>query len=254
MQGFNINNNLYSDIKMQYQNRYHYIINQPNNIDKLNKDFNNYSRISIPNIFVKEFAEILYNSVKKVPNRNWFQMCGIRNTVYKKRLLLKNNKRNKDNIKEANKTFLKNEFAFNFHRTFENRYQEISYLEYSIRKLLSGKNFINTINEITGMNVTTLKQLFLSRYRAGHFLSTHSDIGNGTLAFVINITKNWRPEYGGILHFLTEDRKTIIDSAVPKFNNLTLFYVKPDVGTPHFVSHVVPGVKETRYALTGWYE
>ena len=239
---------------MQILNNYDYIINQPSNIELLNKKFNNCGRVTIPNIFVSKYAEILYRGIKKLPNRNWYQMCGIRNTVYQKRLIGINDKNNKDNIKEANKTFAKNEFAFNFHRTFENRYKEISYLEYSIRKILSSPQFINTIREITGIEITILKQLFLSRYRSGHFLSTHSDVGNGTLAFVINITKNWKPEYGGILHFLSEDRKVIIDSIVPIFNNMSLFFVKPVDGTPHYVSHVVPGIAETRYALTGWYE
>ena len=45
----------------------------------------------------------------------------------------------------------------------------------------------------------------MSRYKGGHFLSPHSDKGNGKIAFVISLTKKWKPEYGGILHFMNDD-------------------------------------------------
>ena len=43
--------------------------------------------------------------------------------------------------------------------------------------------------------------MFLSRYKSGHFLAPHSDINNGKLAFVFNLTKNWKPQYGGPTFF-----------------------------------------------------
>jgi Rps23 Pro-64 3,4-dihydroxylase Tpa1-like proline 4-hydroxylase len=104
------------------------------------------------------------------------------------------------------------------------------------------------------MNITKLNQVFISKYKAGHFLSPHSDKGNGRLAFVINITKNWLPQYGGNLHFLNNDRKIIIDSISPIFNSMILFEIPEPEGIPHFVSHVIPGIKISRYAISGWYE
>ena len=79
------------------------------------------------------------------------------------------------------------------------------------------------------------------------------DINNGKLAFVFNLTKNWKPQYGGILHFLNTNRTDILHSFVPSFNNLLIFEV-PKEGIPHYVSHIAPLVKYNRYALTGWYE
>jgi Rps23 Pro-64 3,4-dihydroxylase Tpa1-like proline 4-hydroxylase len=130
----------------------------------------------------------------------------------------------------------------------------MSFFEYSLRQLLSSQLFINLLNEITGLELTKMNTLFASKYSTGNFLSPHSDKGNGKLAFVINMTKNWKPQYGGNLHFLSEDRKDIIETWVPDFNNLVIFLVPPETGIPHFVSHVSPSVKFNRYALTGWFE
>jgi hypothetical protein len=38
-----------------------------------------------------------------------------------------------------------------------------------------------------------------------------------------------------------------------RFNTAILFDLPAQVGTPHFVSHVVPGVPGRRLAISGWY-
>ena len=69
---------------------------------------------------------------------------------------------------------------------------------------------------------------------------------------VISLTKKWKPEYGGILHFMNDDKTKIIESYVPEFNTFMLFEV-PEEGIPHYVSHIVPYIKEERYSITGWF-
>ena len=100
-----------------------------------------------------------------------------------------------------------------------------SFLEYILRKHMSSPEFINYLNNITSLNLSKLNTLFLSKYKGGNFLSPHSDRGNGKLAFVLNLTKNWKPQYGGILHFMNNDKTEIIESFMPLFNNLMLFEV-----------------------------
>jgi Rps23 Pro-64 3,4-dihydroxylase Tpa1-like proline 4-hydroxylase len=129
----------------------------------------------------------------------------------------------------------------------------MSFLEYSLRKMLDSKEFINILNEITGLDLKNLTTMFLSKYKSGNFLSPHSDKGNGKLAFVINLTKFWKPQYGGALHFMNNDRTEIIDTIVPSFNTFFIFNVPSDTGIPHFVSHIAPNVKYSRYAITGWF-
>ena len=131
--------------------------------------------------------------------------------------------------------------------------QNISYFEFILRKTLNSHAFIDILNNITGLNLTQLTTLFLSKYKSGNFLSPHSDQGNGRLAFVINLSKFWKPQYGGNLHFLNDDRTEIIETFVPGFNNMLIFYVPEENGIPHYVSHIAPNVKFSRYAITGWF-
>ncbi len=193
-----------------------------------------------------------------MPESHWSVACGIRNTKYEKKIIPQNMKRNQDNINEANRTFSKGEFSYVFHRSMNNTYGEISQYETIMRNILNSPEFIKLLCDITQLPITKLNTMFLSRYRSGHFLSAHSDKGNGKIAFVINLSKNWLPTYGGNLHFLSEDRKSIIETWTPAFNNMVIFYVPPeediDCGMPHFVGHVNPGVKMSRYAITGWYD
>ena len=43
--------------------------------------------------------------------------------------------------------------------------------------------------------------MFLSKYLSGDFLSTHTDyVEKRDIAFVYQLTKYWRPEYGGLFY------------------------------------------------------
>ncbi len=228
------------------------------NIEMYNHEFRTNRKVKIIHPLNPVFAESIYQHVIKMPDSLWSVACGIRNIKYEKKLLNQYQKRNQDNINEAVKTFSKGEFSYVFHRAMNNVVGEISQFESIMRAMLNSPIFIQLLCEITGLQITQLRTMFLSRYRSGHFLSPHSDKGNGKIAFVINLSKNWLPQYGGNLHFLSEDRQTIIETWTPAFNNMVIFYVPPeheaDCGMPHFVGHVNPNVRFSRYAITGWYE
>jgi len=90
----------------------------------------------------------------------------------------------------------------------------------------------------------------VTRYRAGHFLTTHDDdvAGRGrVLAFVLNLTPHWRPDWGGLLLFHGADG-AIDGGFSPAFNALNVFKVP----RPHSVSLVAPYAEGCRYAITGW--
>ena len=102
-------------------------------------------------------------------------------------------------------------------------------------------------------HLTKKRELFCSKYSSGQFLGPHHDLNKGKVGFVLNLTKDWKPEYGGLLHFLTDDYKHVTKVVLPEFNKLTLFEVPDKVGIPHYVSHVGPGVKLNRISYTGWF-
>jgi Rps23 Pro-64 3,4-dihydroxylase Tpa1-like proline 4-hydroxylase len=184
--------------------------------------------------------------------KRWILSTGIDKNRFEK---MDNNQTKKINslqIKNVQKAFSNNSFSYIFYKSMNNT-KTMSFLEYKLRKYLNSNEFINKLNEMTNLNLSSLNTLFLSKYISGNFLSPHSDKGNGKLAFTIQLTKNWKPQYGGILHFTNEERNEIIESYVPGFNNLMIFYVPENKGIPHFVSHVSPNVKYPRFAVSGWF-
>ena len=234
-------------------NNFDKIINTNLNINSINYKFNENGRVSIDNIFESEFAERLYNHLINLDEKKWFTSCVYNNTKYMKQNIEKNKLKNRDAIIKANTTFGNNDFSYVLNRTMNSNY-EMNYIQFILRKLLSSTFFINLINKCLGMELKKLNDLFISYYKPNNFLSPHCDVNNGTIAVTISLTKDWLPQYGGNLTFLTIDRKNIIETIVSKFNTMYIFYIPPTTGIPHFVSHVAPNVKKKRFTITLWYE
>lgn len=226
------------------------MINEIEEVEYLKNKFLSKNILKIDNFLKDSYAQLLYEYLYN--NKEWYLATGIEKNKYEKKNIPQLNNINTLQIKNVNNAFAKDQFSYIFNRFMNGT--NMSFYEFSIRQLLNSKTFINKLNEITGLNLTKLTTLFASKYQPGNFLSPHSDRGNGRLAFVINLTKNWKPQYGGNLHFLNESRTEIIDTIVPAFNNFVIFYVPEDKGIPHYVSHVVSGVKVNRYAITGWFD
>jgi Rps23 Pro-64 3,4-dihydroxylase Tpa1-like proline 4-hydroxylase len=101
-----------------------------------------------------------------------------------------------------------------------------------------------------GLGITSPGAMFASKYSPGSFLSPHHDRGNGRLAFVINLSQPWLPQWGGLLTFLNDDWRTVRRVCTPSFNTLCLFGLPSDRTVPHLVTQVVT---RHRLAFTGWY-
>lgn len=221
-----------------------------NEIIQLKKDFENHKKIIIPNIFKIEEIEKIHRFIYRLLPQYW--VCAT--CVKKDRLELPlSDKRNALRIKMVNEAFGRNEFSFYFYRTFNANPLQYSPIEYEVRNYMSSQVFIDFLNNITNMGLTKLNTLFVSKYTSNCFLSTHNDSGNGRIAFVLHLTKDWKPQYGGNLNFLNEERTKIIETFTSQFNTLMIFEV-PEEGVPHFVSHVAPNVTIPRISITGWYE
>jgi Rps23 Pro-64 3,4-dihydroxylase Tpa1-like proline 4-hydroxylase len=90
-----------------------------------------------------------------------------------------------------------------------------------------------------------------TRYRPGQFLKYHTDIDTleGRLfAYVINLTRNWQADWGGLLQFIDEGG-SVTETFMPRWNSLSLFRVPQG----HAVSLVAPWARAPRLALTGWF-
>lgn len=89
-----------------------------------------------------------------------------------------------------------------------------------------------------------------TRYLPGHFLTRHTDdVANKrrVAAYVLGLSPEWRPEWGGLLLFHAPDGE-VTAGFVPRFNTLNVFKVPQD----HSVSVVAPFAPAPRLAITGW--
>jgi Rps23 Pro-64 3,4-dihydroxylase Tpa1-like proline 4-hydroxylase len=90
-----------------------------------------------------------------------------------------------------------------------------------------------------------------TRYRPGDLLTIHSDRDTGgrrIAAWVFNLTREWRPDWGGLLLFHDKDGR-IVEGINPLFNSLSLFRVPMD----HSVTQVGPFAPRDRMAISGWF-
>ena len=109
---------------------------------------------------------------------------------------------------------------------------------------------IDFFRALTGAGDIAFADGHASRYTSGHFLTAHDDL-NGPkdrrAAYVLNLTPQWRPDWGGALLFYDE-RGNVVRGFTPAFNTLNIFQVPQ----PHSVAWVTPLTGAPRYAVTGW--
>lgn len=117
--------------------------------------------------------------------------------------------------------------------------------------LIRSEGFLALGRALTGDEAITFADCQLTRYRPGHFLTRHDDGVEGknrSAAFVLNLTRDWCADFGGVLTLLDE-AGDVRAGLTPAFNRLTLFKVPQ----PHLVSVVSPFARGDRLAITGWF-
>ena len=210
--------------------------------------------ITIPNFLETKFANTFYDFLQKEMTDEWWYLSAF---YGEDKVIINNIPPNKSKVIEAkklaNQKFIDDEFSYAFYRTYNNHFPECDCPECKLRKIMSSQEFIQYISNITGLSLEKNTELFLSKYGSDCFLNVHNDQGNGKIAFVINMTRNWKPQYGGNFYILSNNRKTVRKIITPQFNSLTIFKIPEPNGIPHYVSHVISGVKYNRLAIGGWF-
>lgn len=111
--------------------------------------------------------------------------------------------------------------------------------------------FLQFIRGVTGHHSIAYTDMQATRFSKGHFLAEHDDNVQGKnrlAAYVLNLTPQWRNDWGGALVFPEQDG---LSSGLffPEFNTLNIF----DVPQKHSVSFVTPFAGADRYSITGWF-
>lgn len=115
---------------------------------------------------------------------------------------------------------------------------------------LSSPEVIGWFRRVTGKDSIDFADAQATRYRNGAFLTRHDDAVEGKnrhFAYVMNLTRDWRAEWGGLL-FFPVDREIRMDALVPDFNVMHLFAV----GQQHGVTQVASYAPRPRISVTGW--
>jgi Rps23 Pro-64 3,4-dihydroxylase Tpa1-like proline 4-hydroxylase len=110
---------------------------------------------------------------------------------------------------------------------------------------------LSLISRISGRTDINSADAHFTRYTPGQYLTRHTDniASEGRrIAYVMSFTKDWHPDWGGLLHFY-EPNGLPRDCWAPVFNSLNLF----DVRHTHSVSYVTPFARNPRLSLTGWF-
>ena len=114
----------------------------------------------------------------------------------------------------------------------------------------SGTEMRELVSRVTGIVVGGAESQF-TRFSTGQYLTRHRDALDGNkrlLAFVLSLSKDWHPDWGGLLQFY-EESGDVSETWTPSFNTLQLF----DISHIHGVSLVTPAAPRGRYSLTGWF-
>jgi SM-20-related protein len=114
---------------------------------------------------------------------------------------------------------------------------------------LRGREFLAVVREVTGLDSIVCLSSAATLYKPLDFLTVHDDglDGGKLVAYVLNLTPNWRPDWGGALQFFDHDCH-FSGAYFPSFNALNLFRVPQR----HSVSQVA-AFGGSRYSVTGWF-
>lgn len=141
-------------------------------------------------------------------------------------------------------------FTYKFSRTLSHKATCPCFLCTTIPALLRSPIVRDCISSYyPGLKELEFSEYFISKYSSGDFLSSHHDKERG-IAFVWNLTKDWKPEYGGNLSLIDPQTKNI-KTIIPTFNTLSIFNLQEEV--THWVSEVSSIAPKERIAITGWF-
>lgn len=118
-------------------------------------------------------------------------------------------------------------------------------------EFLNSEPFLNFGRELTGRPDIGFCDAQATCYQAGHFLTRHDDSTEGknrVAAFIINLTKDWNPDWGGALQFF--DQVGNVEAGLkPTFNALNVLRIP----RKHSVAYVAPFATGSRFSITGWF-
>lgn len=213
-------------------------------------------RLRIDNVLLPEIAERIHTACKqRVPFRHIINFDGKNQTLSIEEIRAMTREEFRD-LQTKIYTAASRGIGFYYggymmgQRDEDTQDEELKFLN-SVFDYINGDEMLSLIGEITGKDDLKSAAAQYTRYMPGHFLTRHRDeIGDEQrrLAFVFGFSKNWHPDWGGLLQFY-EDDGTPREAWPPAFNSVSMF----DIRHVHAVTFVAPYALEPRLSLTGWF-
>ncbi len=120
----------------------------------------------------------------------------------------------------------------------------------ALMDFLNGEAFLAFARELTGAPDIAFADAQLTAFNPGHFVTIHNDDLEGKnrrAAYVLNMTPEWREDWGGYLNFF-DDAGHVVAGYKPAFNALNIFTVP----MRHSVGVVAPFARKPRIVISGW--
>lgn len=231
-------------------------LNQNLDLDNLAKAYKENNRVQVHDVLTEECAERLHTCLSR--ETPW----GLAYTTDNKPQVL-----DRDALQTLPPADQHNLINGIIERANRGEYQYSYHCYPILNAYLEGKNphlyinrwleFINTevmlglIRTITAIPDLKKADAQATLYSRNQFLGLHTDshrMEGWRIAYVLNLAKNWREDYGGYLLFYDEDGN-VTGGFKPKFNTLNLL----SVPQRHSVSYVSNFAPVGRFALTGWF-
>lgn len=121
---------------------------------------------------------------------------------------------------------------------------------FPVYEFINSAPFLDFARNLTGLEGIRWADGQGTLYRSTHFLTGHTDevpAEKRLAAYVLNFTKDWKIDWGGLLQFWDESGD-IERAFTPTFNALNIFTIPAN----HSVSMVTPFAPGLRFSITGW--
>ena len=233
------------------------MINLELNIEKLREEFKEKRSLEVLDFLNRGDADRMFDFLNGGMDETWWSASFLAHDIDGcQPIHLRRIPRNEIPIAKMEgavlESFNSGSFSYYFDRTTSHA-TGCHCLECQFKWFLHSPEVLNFIRTVSGEEVTKSQEVFSSRFVGSQFLSPHHDLNKGKIGFVYSLTRDWKTQYGGNLHMMEYDYKTVTRIVTPKYNRLTMFHIPSADGIPHFVSHVVPIVRTKRLSITGWF-
>jgi SM-20-related protein len=230
------------------------VINNELNIPAYRQRLVQDTRVQIPGFLQEEAAEAIRRCLlEDIPWALAERSSGVSRTIAAETYAAMDDQAQRA-LLEASYARAKTEFQFSYDSYMMVRAVKEGWarnLLHDVLEFLNSPEFLLFARRLTGEPTINRVSAQATRYRPGQFLTRHQDedvIESRVCAYVINLSKDWDSDWGGLLQFHDADNR-LRDTFVPYWNHLSLFRVPQS----HTVSLVSPWAGSDRLAITGWF-